>query len=519
MCDCCMNRREFVGLTTASVAGGVLGLGTAAFANRKIEEWNPDKPFIVTGKKLKVQPVLMYRTPVRREQTSWKSWGGVQTEQAASEEAKRISKELNSLSAGADFPLEILPVVKVKNVEEALQVHRNDYDVIIVYPATGSGDMLRACFAREKDKDTIIFVRHSSGPAYYWYEALSVRYLKTDENEVSQNSRLNHGGVYIHDVVVDDCQELLWRLRALYGLKNFIGTRIVALGGPWGKYSPEAPDVAREKYKIEIIEVSYEDLAPRIRSAKANSTLISKAEQWTEKYLSLPNTALMTDRKFVVNSFLLHSVFRDLMREYDAPAFTIRACMATIIPMAETTACLTLSLLNDEGVIAFCESDFVIIPSGILLHYISGKPVFLHNSTFPHNAVVTCAHCTAPRRMDGTHYEPAKIMTHYESEYGAAPKVEIPKGQEVTFINPEYSTGRWVGFKGIVKSNPFYEICRSQQDVEIQGDWEKLLKEARDSHWMMAYGNYLKEVGYAARKIGVKWIDISNFGKLNRTET
>ncbi|HUU17388.1 MAG TPA: hypothetical protein VMW72_09585 [Sedimentisphaerales bacterium] len=509
MCDCCMNRREFVGLITASIAGGVLGLGTSSFANRTIEEWNPNKPFIVTGKKIKVQPVLMYRTSVRREQTSWKSWGGVQTEQAASEETQRISKELNSLSTRADFPLEILPVVKVKSTEEALQVHKNDYDVIIVYPATGSGDMLRACFAREKDKDTLIFVRHSSGPTYYWYEALSVRYLKTDENEASQNSRLNHGGVYIYDVVVDDYQELLWRLRALYGLTNFIGTRIVTLGGAWGKYSPEAPDVAREKYKIEIIEVSYDDLAPRIRSAKANSSLISKAEQWTEKYLSLPDTALMTEKKFVVNSFLLHSVFRDLMREYDAPAFTIRACMATIMPMAETTACLTLSLLNDEGVIAFCESDFVIIPSGILLHYISGKPVFLHNSTFPHNAVVTCAHCTAPRRMDGTHYEPAKIMTHYESEYGAAPKVEIPKGQEVTFIDPEYSTGRWVGFKGIVKGNPFLEICRSQQDVEIQGDWRKLLKEVRDSHWMMAYGNYLKEVGYAARKIGIKWIDIS----------
>jgi hypothetical protein len=519
MCDCCMNRREFVGLTTAGITSGVLGLGTSALAGRKTEEWNPDKAFLVTGKKLTVQPVLMYRTPIRREQTSWKSWGGVQTEQAASEEARRISKELKSLSTGADFPLEILPVVKVKSTEEASQVHKNDYDVIIVYPATGSGDMLRACFAREKDKDTLIFVRHSSGPTYYWYEALSVRYLKTDEDEASQNNRLNHGGVYIYDVAVDDYQELLWRLRALYGLKNFIGTRIVALGGPWGKYSPEAPDVAREKYKIEIIEVSYEDLAPRLRSAKANRNLISKAEQWTEKYLSLPNTTLMTDRKFVVNSFLLHSVFRDLMLEYDAPAFTIRACMATIIPMAETTACLTLSLLNDEGVLAFCESDFVIIPSGILLHYISGKPVFLHNSTFPHNAVVTCAHCTAPRRMDGTHYEPAKIMTHYESEYGAAPKVEIPKGQEVTFIDPEYSTGRWVGFKGIVKSNPFLEICRSQQDVEIQGDWEKLLKEVRDSHWMMAYGNYLKELGYAARKIGIKWVDISHFGKLNRAET
>ncbi len=100
-------------------------------------------------------------------------------------------------------------------------------------------------------------------------------------------------------------------------------------------------------------------------------------------------------------------------------------------------------------------------------------------------------------------------MTHYESEYGAAPKVEMPIGQQVTFLDPEYSTGRWLGFTGIVKSNPSYEICRSQQDVEIQGDWKKLVNEVRDSHWMMAYGDHLKELAYATRKIGIQWADLS----------
>jgi L-fucose isomerase-like protein len=504
-----MNRREFVGLTTASIAGGVLGFGASAYAGNDTEEWEPKNPLILTGKKLSVQPVLMYRIPQRRPATSWKSWGGVQTEQAAADEAERISRELSSLSAGADFQFDILPVAKVRTVEEALQVHKNNYDVIVVYPATGSGDLLRACFAREKDRDTIIFARHRSGPVYYWYEALSVRYLGTDDDP-QKNNAANHGDVHVDDVVVDDMQELLWRLRALYGIKNFIGARIVALGGPWGKYSPEAPAVAHDKYKIEIVEVGYDVAAPRIKSTLKDSNLIAKAEKWTDKYLSMPDTTLVTDKKFMVNAFLLYHSFKSMMLENNASAFTIKSCMSEILPIAQTTPCLTLSLLNDEGLLAFCESDFVVIPSGILLHYISGKPVFLHNSTFPHDAVVTCAHCSAPRRMDGTHYEPVKILSHYESEYGAAPKVEIPKGQEVTFIDPEYSTGRWLGFKGTVKSNPYYEICRSQQDVEIQGDWRKLIKEVRDSHWMMAYGDYLKELGYASRKIGIKWENISS---------
>ena len=117
------------------------------------------------------------------------------------------------------------------------------------------------------------------------------------------------------DVVVDDYQELLWRLRALYGIKNFIGARIVALGGPWGKYSPEAPTVAREKYKIEIIEVTYDQAAPRIRSAGQDNQRVSEAQKGAEQYLSLPNTTCMTDKSFIVNAFLLYGVFKDLMAE------------------------------------------------------------------------------------------------------------------------------------------------------------------------------------------------------------
>ena len=143
-----------------------------------------------------------------------------------------------------------------------------------------------------------------------------------------------------------------------------------------------------------------------------------------------PTRKLETKKEFVQRAFGVYTVFRQWLREYKAPAITVASCMGTIFGVSNTAACMPLSWLNDEGYIAFCESDFVVMPPGILLHYIAGKPVFMHNSTFPHKAMVTCAHCTAPRRMDGKRYEPARIMTHYESDFGAAPKVEMPIGQD-----------------------------------------------------------------------------------------
>lgn len=507
--SCChshMNRREFLELSAAGTAAISLSGLTPLFARKSIPLWEPDAPFMEIGKTLIVQPILMYTVSTPQKQRSYKSWGGIQNDISADEEVHRIEVELKELARISDFSLNFLPVKKVKTPESAAGIQSGNFDVLIVYPARGGGDLLRACISRQKD--TIIFARQKSGPVYYWYEALSVRYLKTDY-ETKEEAAANGKFASVHDVVIDDMHELQQKLRGLFAVKNFYGTKILALGGPMGKYSPEAPDVVQKRFRWEIVNISYEDLDKRIQGARVDRKLIKKSTEWAEKYLAIPGTTLKTETHFVNNCFVLYAIFKDMMEEHNTQAFTIKDCMSTVMPLSETTACLSLGLLNDEGYMAFCESDFVIIPPGVLLRYLAGKPVFLHNSTFPHRGEVTCAHCTGPRRMDGLRYEPTEILTHYESEYGAAPKVEIPVGQELTFLNPEYSSGRWLGFRGEVLGNPYYEVCRSQQDVKILGDWKKLKNEVRDSHWVSVYGNYLEECEYAAGKLGIIWENFS----------
>ena len=499
MCCHCMSRREFMELAVASSAGVAAGLamGENAAGYQKWS-WDPEKPLYTVSRTLRVLPVLMYRVPQKREMTSYKSRGGVQSHEAAEEESARIDRELREIADSVQFPMEVLPVVRVTSPEEAARIDHTQADVTVVYPATGSGQTLRACVP---DRGAVIFARHKSGPVYYWYEALSVRYLARDGESPDGDRRVS-----VRDVVIDSLDELRWRLQALNGVNNLLKCRVATLGGFQGKYAPEAPEVARQKWGMEIINLGYDEFEKRLKSVFSDASLMREADRWTEQFLSLPGTALETDRSYVVNAFVLYVLFKQFMEESGASVFSIMDCMSAIMPMSRTTACLTLGLLNDEGLIAFCESDFVVIPAGILLRHIAGVPVFMHNSTFPHDGgVVTCAHCACPRRLDGRNYAPARILTHYESDFGAAPKVEIPQGQTVTFINPEYATGRWLGMLGVVKDNPFYEICRSQQDVQIQGPWERLLNEVRDTHWMMAYGDHLRTVGYAASKIGVQW--------------
>ena len=68
---------------------------------------------------MRVQPILAHANQAPREKTSWRSWGEIVNEAAAAEEMNRIAGELKALSAKADFPLEILPTIKVTTEEQA----------------------------------------------------------------------------------------------------------------------------------------------------------------------------------------------------------------------------------------------------------------------------------------------------------------------------------------------------------------------------------------------------------------
>lgn len=495
-----VTRRNFLYHVGAATLGGVALSGLDAFAG---EDYGLPKRKAIQTKPLKVQPVLTYDLPKRREGTSWRNWGGVQTEEAATQEKARITQELEKMARQAEFPIEIAPVLLVKNPQEAANVTKGAYDTLLLYAAGGWGNTLEALTV--PGKSNLMFLRHDPGPAYLWYEIVHPRFLR---KTVDQYGQPNWDP---RDVVVDEYSEMLWRLRALYGLKNTLGKKTVCIGGPagWGAGGQKAPDRTKELWKMDLVDYPYKELGPRIQAARKQEALVKACEAAAAKYLKGRGVKLETTRQFVANAFVLTEVFKDLMEEAQTDSLTVNHCMGTIMGMSQTTACMPLSVLNDEGYMAFCESDFVVIPSGVLLHYISGKPVFLNDPTYPHGNVVTLAHCTAPRKMDGKRLEPVKILTHFESDYGAAPKVEMKIGQVCTNLVPDFASKKWVGFEGTIIANPFHAICRSQIDVKIKGDCDLLMQEMKGFHWMMSYGDYMRECDYALKKMGVEFLNVS----------
>lgn len=500
---CTIPRRGFLALG---------GLGAAAMAMQSTWAASPEPNAaqpkaaagLPPGKPLRVKPLLLYAIAQRQEKTSWRPYGGLKSRADVDEEARRIDAELKKLAAQAEFPIDLAPASLVGSDAEAAEAAKTESDALLLFASGGPVEWLDRIVGSKKP--CIMFVRHLSGPVYLWYEIVHWRYLRRNEDEMKPS------GLTVDDVVVDDHADVLWRLRALYGLKNAKGTVCVALGGLQAYSGPGAkfgPARAKEVWGYEIKEVPDAEVAKRLEKARSDPAVLQEAERQAAELLAQPNVTLATERRHVVSTFVALHVIRGIMRELGATNLGVSNCMGSLIRLLDTPPCLATSILNDEGLTAFCHSDYTHTPPGVLMRWISGKPSFVCNSHIPHHGQISFAHCAAPRRMNGKDFEPLKIMTHFESDYGAATKIEYTKGQTVTCIIPNLACTRWQGFRGKVIGSPSNDSCRSQVDVAIDGDWRRLLTDMQGFHTIVTYGDYLREVGYALKKVGMGWDNFS----------
>jgi len=494
-----ITRRGFLGGSAA--AGGLL-LASNAGAQDAPGTYPADWP---SGKPIIVQPILAYDTPKPQDRTSWRGYGGIHSDDAAQAEAQRIDAELKAMTQNAGFPVESRPVLLAKNaaaIDKAAA--ESDADVLMPYAAGGAVEWfwkLANC-----GKPNIMFLRHKSGPYYLYHEIAHWRVLRHHEDAMAEPN------LDVADIVVDDYNEVLWRLRALYGLKNAKGTKVLAIGSLAAYSTPaqeNGPRVAQDLWGYTIEVVPREEFAQRIEKARADAAFMKDAEAETDRLLANSKVSLKTDRKFVVNSFLAWRVCRALLEEKQAFNFGFDHCMGhDVIAMLDTPPCLVEALANDAGYTAYCHTDLSHTMPGVLLRWIAAKPTFVCNTHFPHDGIYTVAHCAAPMKMDGHNYEPVAIMTHYESDYGAASKVDYAKGQTVTLVQPDLHCTRWHGFRGAIVDTPSLPMCRSQMDIAIDGDVNRITERIEGFHAQVVYGDYLREVGYALKKLGgLEWVN------------
>jgi len=146
---------------------------------------------------------------------------------------------------------------------------------------------------------------------------------------------------------------------------------------------------------------------------------VNRAKERRGRLHEGPRRQLETKPEFVGKCVLLEQRLHRTDEESRLPAaITINGCMGTIMPLAETSACMTLSIMNDSRYLAFCESDFVVIPSGVLLVEHLGQ------SHVPERPDLSARRHDHPRPLhrsaedERQGHGAVRILTHFESDYG-----------------------------------------------------------------------------------------------------
>ena len=160
-----------------------------------------------------------------------------------------------------------------------------------------------------------------------------------------------------------------------------------------------------------------------------------------------------------------------------------------LIEQIDTTGCVALSLLNDDGIIAGCEGDLQSVFTLLAVKALTGKDGFMANPSMINSRTneLILAHCTVGLKQTERYI----IRNHFETEKGIAIQGLLPTG-DVTIIKcggeclDEYylSTGT------LTENTNYINMCRTQVRIHMNTPAEYFLKNPLGNHHIMLHGNY-----------------------------
>jgi len=252
-------------------------------------------------------------------------------------------------------------------------------------------------------KPAVSFFRPFSGHGWMWHQQWKDRNV-----------------VLLSTTDLDELDEAIRLLRVPALMKQ---TRILAINGPRGTKAACSPEEVKKKFGADLVTVKNEEILEMAKSIDPKT-----AEAEAERYWIKPADAIIEPgRQEIIDSTRYFLAVKQLMIEENFRAMCSSACMGN------PRGCLTVSKLNDLGLVGACEGDIDSTLTMLLFGYAFGAPGFISDPVVDEskNAVVQF-HCTSfTQRPDGRRM-PFVIRTQTDSGGGVALQVQWQIGEPVT---------------------------------------------------------------------------------------
>ena len=336
-------------------------------------------------------------------------------------------------------------------------------------------------FVESGGTEAIFTEKMKNYPSPYYFVVLNENNAIASMMEISSylsNKGLEFETFINEDEVIHNITNLVCAYNAKYKL---IGKRLGVIGNPssWLIASHVNYRLVKQRIGLELIDIDLNELYKFIEKPYRIEYPTIHSE------LSKKNPF---DTRLLFESILVYNGLKRLVNKYNLSGLTIR-CF-DLVKKYKVSACLALSLLNDEGIISGCEGDIPSLITMMIVKCLTGKLSFMANlSAVDYNSdIFTFAHCTIPTKMCSSF----GLDHHYESNESLAIKGNMYHCPiTVVKLAPSLASLRVVSGEIIDNaSSPCF--CKTQIKVKLAYDIDSFITAHYGNHSVIVYGRYEK---------------------------
>ena len=294
------------------------------------------------------------------------------------------------------------------------------------------------------------------------------------------------------DILHGELASIIQRVHILYNnfraQRSLFGKRIGVIGSPssWLVASKVDDLLAKRRWGIEYIDIPLERVYEHFKQITDDQVGASCAAVASQALACREGTP-----EDLIKAMRLYRAIKRICEEEKLEALTL-SCFK-LIDQIDTTGCLALSLLNDDGIMAGCEGDLQSIFTLLAVKALTGKEGFMANPSTINTRTneLILAHCTIGLKQTERYI----IRNHFETEKGIAIQGLLPTG-DVTIVKcggeclDEYFVS-----SGYLKENTnLMAACRTQVKIKLQKDVNYFLQSPLGNHHILIKGDYTEVI-------------------------
>lgn len=318
-------------------------------------------------------------------------------------------------------------------------------------------------------------------PAPYYFIVLNENNAIASMMEIS--SYLSKSGIQFETFINED--EIVHNITTLvcaYNAKyKMIGKRLGVLGNPssWLIASNVNYKQVKNRFGFDVIDINIDELYKFIEKPYRI--------EYPSCYSELSKKNPFEDR-LLFEAILVYNGLKRIITKHNLYGLTIR-CF-DLVKKYKVSACLALSILNDEGYIAGCEGDVPTLITMAIVKCLTSRTSFMANlsSVDYRKSEFVFAHCTIPMSL----CKQFSLDHHYETNESLAIKGDMYHSPiTVVKLSPSLNTLRVISGEVLDNlSSPCF--CKTQVKVRLNYDIDSFITSHFGNHSVIVYGRYEK---------------------------